>query len=129
VTDDHSVELFTVAFDIDKTGDAKAKVGDSVTYTYTLTNGSSGNAPELTCTATDSNTALARAAWSGVRGAAGGGATTTATYTVQATDANPLLNTVTLHCALPGPTPTPDGRDGRPLGGALHGGVRHRQDG
>jgi len=28
------VELFTVAFDIDKTGDAKAKVGDSVTYTY-----------------------------------------------------------------------------------------------
>jgi len=43
VTDDHSVELFTVAFDIDKTGDAKAKVGDSVTYTYTLTNGSSGN--------------------------------------------------------------------------------------
>lgn len=52
-TDDHEVNLFQPAIDLDKTGDTLSKIGDSVDYTITLSNLSSDDAPDLSCTVTD----------------------------------------------------------------------------
>jgi uncharacterized repeat protein (TIGR01451 family) len=46
-TDDHSVNLFQPAVVIDKTGDTLSKVTDLVRYTFTITNMSSADSPDL----------------------------------------------------------------------------------
>lgn len=47
-SDDHTVNLFQPAVMIDKTGDTLSKIGDPVTYTFTITNKSSQDSPNLT---------------------------------------------------------------------------------
>lgn len=47
-SDTHSVNLFIPNFTITKTGDTLSKVGDEVTYTFTITNTSSADSPNLT---------------------------------------------------------------------------------
>ena len=83
--------------DLAKSCDPLSKVGDDVSYTFTLSNTSSPNTPALTCTATDSLLGV-------VFGPAvlpAGDTVVDRTYTVQAGDPNPLVNTVTLSCELP----------------------------
>jgi uncharacterized repeat protein (TIGR01451 family) len=46
-SDSHSVNLFQPSVVIDKTGDTLSKVGDAVTYTFTVTNTSSSDSPNL----------------------------------------------------------------------------------
>ena len=46
-SDDHSVNLFQPAVKIDKTGDTLSKVTDPVSYTFTITNMSSADSPNL----------------------------------------------------------------------------------
>ena len=46
-SDGHTVNLFQPSVDVEKTGDAVGKVGDEVTYTYTIHNTSSNDAPNL----------------------------------------------------------------------------------
>ena len=47
-SDDHSVNLFQPAVKIEKTGDDLSKATDPVTYTFTITNMSSQDSPDLT---------------------------------------------------------------------------------
>ena len=46
-TDDHSVELFGPSVTIDKSGDTLGKIGDPAHYSFTITNTSTENAPDL----------------------------------------------------------------------------------
>jgi len=46
-SDTHSVNLFQPSVDVDKTGETLSKIGDSVTYTYTIRNTSSADTPNL----------------------------------------------------------------------------------
>lgn len=46
-TDNHTVELFQPSVDVNKTGDALSKVGDTVTYYFTITNTGSDDSPDL----------------------------------------------------------------------------------
>ncbi|HWR66817.1 MAG TPA: hypothetical protein VN364_11930 [Bellilinea sp.] len=93
-TDDHSVDLFQPAVGVVKTGDALSKVGDDVNYVITLTNSSSADTPDMVCTAVDT---LLGTVFSGVL--AGGDTVLNESYTVQAGDPDPLVNTVTLTCS------------------------------
>jgi uncharacterized repeat protein (TIGR01451 family) len=52
-SDDHEVNLFQPSIELAKTGDDLSKIGDTVDYTITLTNTSSADTPDLTCTITD----------------------------------------------------------------------------
>lgn len=93
-TDDHSVDLFQPAVSVTKTGDSLSKVGDEVNYVITLTNSSSADTPDMVCTAVDT---LLGTVFSGVL--AGGDTVLNESYTVQAGDPDPLVNTVTLTCS------------------------------
>ena len=46
-SDSHSLNLFQPSIVVDKTGDESAEVGDTVTYTFEITNTSSDDAPDL----------------------------------------------------------------------------------
>jgi uncharacterized repeat protein (TIGR01451 family) len=96
-SDEHSVNLFQPAIAVDKTGDELSKVGDDVNYTITLSNNSSDDTPELTCTATDS---LLGEIFSGTLPPAG--VVLNETRTVQEGDADPLVNTVEVSCTIAG---------------------------
>ena len=93
-TDDHTVNLFQPAIAVDKTGTEVSKVGDEVDYTITLSNNSSGDTPALNCTAVDT---LLGTVFDDVLPP--GDTVLTPTYTVQAGDPDPLVNTVTLTCS------------------------------
>ncbi|MRR31888.1 hypothetical protein EG834_16505, partial [bacterium] len=93
-SDDHSVELFQPAVAVDKTGDTLSKVGDVVNYTVTLSNTSSGDTPAMNCVADDT---LLGEIFNSVLPA--GDTILTPSYTVQAGDPDPLVNTVTLTCS------------------------------
>jgi hypothetical protein len=93
-TASHSVNLFQPAIAANKTGDAYSKVGDDVDYTITLTNSSSGDTPAMICTAVDS---LLGTVFNGTL--LPGDTVLNLNRTVQAGDADPLVNTVTLSCS------------------------------
>jgi hypothetical protein len=97
-SDDHDLNLFTPIINVTKTGDELSKVGDQITYTITLSNGSSEDTPALTCTAVDD---LLGTVFSGVL--ALGDTVVTETYVVQDGDPDPLPNEVVLSCTLDGP--------------------------
>jgi uncharacterized repeat protein (TIGR01451 family) len=100
-SDAHSTNLFTAGVEVVKTGPATAARGDTVTYTFTITNPSSADAPPLVlASVTDTVIGdLTAAAGAGGCGALAPGAscTFTASYTIQATDPSPLVNVVTVH--------------------------------
>ncbi|HEU5097666.1 MAG TPA: hypothetical protein VFU22_01390, partial [Roseiflexaceae bacterium] len=97
-SDDHSVNLFQPAVMIDKTGDGLSKIGDDVTYTFKITNASSQDSPDLTLASIDDNVIGSLQTQAEAAGC------DVLTYnevcsfsvnrTVQAGDADPLVNTV-----------------------------------
>jgi uncharacterized repeat protein (TIGR01451 family) len=94
-SDSESVNLFQPSITFDKTGDTLSKVGDGVNYTLTLNNTSSGDTPDLVCTITDAMLGIDKS----VTLASGASDVTNATYTVQATDLDPLNNTASVSCS------------------------------
>jgi uncharacterized repeat protein (TIGR01451 family) len=94
-SDSESVNLFQPSITFDKTGDTLSKVGDDVNYTLTLNNTSSGDTPDLVCTITDAMLGIDKS----VTLASGASDVTNATYTVQATDLDPLNNTASVSCS------------------------------
>jgi len=96
--DSHSVNLFTPCIRIDKSGDELSKVGDDVNYTIQVTNCSSADTPDLSCTVRDALLGIDKP----VSLAPGASDTTNATRAVQAGDPDPLVNTATVDCAVDG---------------------------
>ena len=99
-TASHTVELFQPAFEVAKTGDPLSKVGDEVTYTFTVTNLSSGDAPVLELVSMDDTLlgdleAVAVAAGCGSLGFEDSCTFDVARFVLGA-DADPLTNTVTV---------------------------------
>jgi uncharacterized repeat protein (TIGR01451 family) len=97
-TASHTLELFQPSVRIDKTGDTLSKIGDPVTYTFTITNTSSTDTPDLTLTSVvddklGSLTAQAAAAGCATL-ASGASCNFSVPKTVLASDADPLVNTV-----------------------------------
>jgi len=99
LTEGHSVDLFQPAVTIDKTGPTEASVGELVTYSFTITNTSSADSPDLILasvldTVIGDITADATAGGCGTLAPAGV-CNFTADYTIQGTDPTPLVNVVT----------------------------------
>lgn len=89
-----SINLFQPSVAITKAGPAFAQVGDTVTYTVTITNTSSSDSPNLElATFTDSVAAGVTPPAACDSLAPGGSCSFTYTYTVQGSDPNPLVNT------------------------------------
>lgn len=103
--DTHNVNLFQPSVEVVKSGDTLSKVGDPVNYTITVTNTGSADSPDLVNgTIVDDVLGDLLAANAYVTGstcssslATGASCTINATRTVQAGDADPLPNTVTVH--------------------------------
>jgi hypothetical protein len=100
-TASHSVNLFQPAVTIVKTGPAEAFEGDTITYSYTITNASSADSPNLILESviddvvgslTAAATANSCATLTPV--APGNSCTFTADYTIPAGTPSPLVNTV-----------------------------------
>jgi len=100
-SDDHSVNLFQPSVVVDKNGDLLGKVGDNVHYTFTITNTSSTDTPDLQMdSVTDTllgtlNVVAINANCASL--ASGASCQFTADRVVQAGDPDPLPNTVTVH--------------------------------
>ncbi|MEK6687915.1 MAG: hypothetical protein AABZ01_05575, partial [Gemmatimonadota bacterium] len=92
--DDHSLNLFQPCVRAGKTGDPLSKIGDDVDYTITLTNCSSDDTPALDCVADDSLLGVVFAEVLPL-----GDTEIDLSRTVLDTDADPLVNTVTLTCS------------------------------
>ena len=92
-TDEHRVEIIDPAIEVTKTGPEWAKVGDEVLYTISLAN--TGRGELENCTGVDN-----------VLGELGSfnpaGESRTFSYTVTASDPNPLVNTATITCGVLG---------------------------
>jgi uncharacterized repeat protein (TIGR01451 family) len=97
-SDSWTVNLFQPSVTINKTGDELSKVGDPVDYVITVTNTSSDDSPNLTCTITDPLLEVNKQ----VNLASGEVDVTNATRDVQAGDRDPLLNTASVTCTVDG---------------------------
>jgi len=106
----HSVDLFVPGVSITKEGPATSKVGDDVTYTFTITNLTDGDTstPAKDGTAPDlkidniQDTLIGDLATNATSAGCdtlplGGSCTFTVTRTILPTDSDPLNNTVTVH--------------------------------
>ncbi|MFZ5465929.1 MAG: hypothetical protein ACOZAI_01545 [Pseudomonadota bacterium] len=103
ITDDdgHSVNLFQPSLTIAKTGDTLSKIGDQVTYSFTINNTSSSDSPALvldgvTDTRLGSLTTAASANGCGTL-ASGASCSFNVNHTVPAGSDDPLVNVVTAH--------------------------------
>ena len=97
-TDSHSTDLFVPSVRVDKGGPATAKVGDSVTYTFKVTNTSTPGSPALILDSiTDPLIGTLTIPASCNSLAVGASCNFTAARTVLAGDPDPLVNTVTVH--------------------------------
>ena len=97
-TDSHSTDLFVPSVRVDKGGPATAKVGDSVTYTFKVTNTSTPGSPALILDSiTDPLIGTLTIPASCNSLAVGASCNFTASRTVLAGDPDPLVNTVTVH--------------------------------
>ena len=97
-TDDHELNLFQPSVTIDKTGDELSKVGDPVDYQITVTNTSSGDSPNLTCTVEDQLLGISEVA----NLAPGESHVINASRVVQPGDADPLVNEAAADCKVDG---------------------------
>ncbi len=97
-SDSWTVNLFQPSVTIDKTGDDLSKVGDPVDYTITVTNTSSADSPNLTCTISDPLLGVNKM----VNLAPSGVDVTNATRNVQEGDPDPLTNTASVTCSVDG---------------------------
>jgi len=101
-SDDHSVNLFQPSVEVIKTGDAISKNGDAVNYSFTINNISSADTPALLLNSVTDNVItgvdLTAAAVTAGCGSLAPGASCSfgATRTSTMTDADPLVNTVTV---------------------------------
>jgi uncharacterized repeat protein (TIGR01451 family) len=87
--------------EITKTGDTLSKIGDDVSYTITVDNTSMPGTPDLYCNITDPMLAIntyVTLAWNAPNHVIN------KTYTVLATDPDPLLNTASVSCTYVGGT-------------------------
>jgi hypothetical protein len=87
--------------EITKTGDLLSKIGDDVSYTITVDNTSMPGTPDLYCNITDPMLAIntyVTLAWNAPNHVIN------KTYTVLATDPDPLLNTASVSCTYVGGT-------------------------
>lgn len=96
-----TVALFQPNVSLVKSGPPISKAGDTVTYTYTITNTSSSNTPNLIFDSMFDDvvgdlSAFVIAANGGIL-APGDFVTFTADYLVKSTDPDPLVNTATVH--------------------------------
>ncbi|HOU11963.1 MAG TPA: right-handed parallel beta-helix repeat-containing protein [Anaerolineae bacterium] len=92
----HSVNLFQPSIAFAKTGDPLSKIGDSTTYTLTLDNTSSNDAPDLQCRITDAMLGLDQAVtlpWNAPL------YVLTRQFTVPASAPDPLVNTANVTCS------------------------------
>ncbi|MCH7998873.1 MAG: choice-of-anchor D domain-containing protein, partial [Chloroflexi bacterium] len=108
-SDDHSVNLFQPGVDVTKTGDTLSKVGDQVTYDFTITNTGSHDSPDLLLDSVSDTvlgflTAAATAAGCGTLApetsdGAGDGQSCSFSvdYTIQVQNPDPLVNVVTVN--------------------------------
>jgi uncharacterized repeat protein (TIGR01451 family) len=94
-SDSHSVNLFRPSITFDKTGDTLSKATDDVRYTLTLGNTSTSDTPDLQCTITDAMLGPI----GNVTLASGATAVFNRTYTVKASDPDPLVNTASVSCS------------------------------
>jgi uncharacterized repeat protein (TIGR01451 family) len=97
-SDSHSVDLFGPSITFDKTGDTLSKVGDDVDYTITIGNTSTADTPDLTCSVND--TLLG--SFGPYIIASGDSEVINTSWTVQAADPDPLVNTATVTCSVDG---------------------------
>ncbi|HET7869123.1 MAG TPA: hypothetical protein VFM85_02245 [Actinomycetota bacterium] len=100
-TASHSVNLFTPSVEVIKGGPSSAHVGDTITYTFVINNTSSGDSPNLvldsvTDTVIGNLTPEATTAGCGTL-PPNGSCNFSKSYTVQASDPDPLVNVVTVH--------------------------------
>ena len=99
--DSHSVNLFQPSVQVEKTGDDLSKIGDGVTYGFTITNTSSADTPTLILDSMPDSVLGDLAATAAANGcgslAPGGTCSFNVGYTVQSGDPDPLVNTVTVH--------------------------------
>ena len=99
-TDKHSTNLFQPAVKVTKGGDALSKVGDQVNYTFEVENTGSSDSPNLLLDTISDNVLgdLADDAPAACDSLAPGAKCNfNVNYTIQAGDADPLVNTVTVH--------------------------------
>lgn len=97
-SDSHSVNLFQPAVYLTKTGPAFSKAGDTATYSVTILNSSSPDSPDLVLDSfTDSKVSGVTIPSACSTLASGASCTFSYSYTVQAGDADPLINTATAH--------------------------------
>ncbi|MEO1751944.1 hypothetical protein [Thiofaba sp. EF100] len=100
-SDDHSVNLFQPAVTVSKTGNALSKVGDQVTYNFTITNSGSSDSPALKLDSVSDDklgtlTATASANNCGTL-ASGASCSFSVKHTIPAGASDPYNNTVTVH--------------------------------
>lgn len=98
-TDSASLNLFTLEVNLTKEAEALSKIGDEVTYTLSLTNNSSADAPALSCRITDAmlgvdETRLVASSSSIVP--------IVVNHTIPQGAADPLENTASVACTIPG---------------------------
>ena len=99
-TDSHSTNLFQPSVQVVKDGPAEAEVGDTIIYTFTITNTSSADSPNLildsiTDTVLGDLADEAPAACDTL--ASGASCTFTVNYTIPMGTTSPLVNVVTVH--------------------------------
>ena len=95
-TGSHELNLFQPSITFEKTADTElSKATDKINYTLTLNNTSSVDAPDLVCSITDTLLGVDK----DVTLASGAGDVTNVTYTVKATDPDPLVNTADVSCS------------------------------
>ena len=101
VSDGHSVQLFQPSISVVKTGPETAEVGETVTYTVTITNTGSADSPNLVIDSVidtlAGNLTAAVITQCGELAVVSDVCVFTYTYTIPDADPDPLLNTVTVH--------------------------------
>jgi len=93
-----TINLFVPAIDVTKTGPAKSKIGDTVTYTITVYNNSDADTTAMTFNITDTMLSINES----VVIANGGNHVINKTLVIPGTATEPFSNTVNVHATVAG---------------------------